>query len=130
MLILDALNQLEESYQSHLLDWLPETYPPNVRVVVSTLEGDVYNVLSRRQKTLVQVGPLTLFERREIVEKLLWQYRKKLSDSQMNQLLRKQDSYKPLYLVVACEELRVFGVFEKLSERIESMAPTGTLPFL
>jgi len=39
VLILDALNQLEESYQSHSLDWLPETLPNNVRLVVSTLSG-------------------------------------------------------------------------------------------
>lgn len=35
---------------------------------------------------------------------------------------------KPLYLIVACEELRVFGVFEKVSERIQEMA--GTVPNL
>lgn len=63
-------------------------------------------------------------ERKEIVNKTLWEYRKKLDRKQMAKLLSKTDSSKPLYLIVACEELRVFGVYEKVSERIENMAPT------
>src|SRR4051794_13471000 len=39
-------------------------------------------------------------------------------------LLEKRDSYKPLYLVTACEELRVFGIFEEVSDRIRRMSPT------
>jgi telomerase protein component 1 len=70
------------------------------------------------------VGPLDLDERKEIVRKTLWEYRKKLDDRQMKRLLSKKDAYKPLYLIVACEELRVFGVYELVSERIASMAET------
>lgn len=36
----------------------------------------------------------------------------------MSKLLRKSGSGNPLYLVIACEELRVFGTFEKLTEKI------------
>lgn len=83
-------------------------------------------------------------ERKEIVRQTLWEYRKKLDDRQMKRLLSKKDAYKPLYLIVgmfvyhpknwhalhlkfsptACEELRVFGVYEMVSERIDSMAET------
>jgi len=42
----------------------------------------------------------------------------------MQLLLRKTDAKKPLYLFVACEELRVFGVYEKLQQRLETMADT------
>lgn len=89
----------------------------------------------------IVVGALETEERKEIVQKTLWEYRKKLDDRQMKQLLSKQDAHKPLYLIVgtcaaistcnlsyivilACEELRVFGVYEMVSERIGSMAQT------
>jgi len=89
------------------------------------LLGDVYDTLQRRAMNKLTVEALDTQERKEIVEKTLWEFRKKLSDAQMRQLLTKTDSYKPLYLVVACEELRVFGVFEQLSDRIAKMASTG-----
>jgi telomerase protein component 1 len=122
VLILDALNQLEDSYQAHSLDWLPEELPHNVRIVASTLKGAVYDAFQRRPIQELPVGGLSKAECIEIVEKTLGEYRKKLTSQQIELLLRKSDSTKPLYLVVACEELRVFGVFEKLTERIKTMS--------
>ena len=46
----------------------------------------------------------------------------------MDSLLEKEDSYKPLFLVTACEELRVFGVYEQVTSRIRRMS--GTVPGL
>lgn len=42
----------------------------------------------------------------------------------MELLLKKKESHKPLFLITACEELRVFGVFEKVSDKIVSMPET------
>jgi telomerase protein component 1 len=124
ILIFDALNQLDDAYHAHTLEWLPELFPARVHTVVSTLKGDVYDNISRRERTELLVGELTKVEQEEIVRTTLWEYRKKLSPDQMTLLLQKKDAYKPLYLIVACEELRVFGVFEKLKERITQMAQT------
>ena len=91
---------------------------------MSTLKGTCLDTLRRRPHDEVLVGPLDMEERKEIVNKTLGEYRKKLDRKQMAKLLAKTDSTKPLYLIVACEELRVFGVYEKVSERIDNMAPT------
>eukprot|EP01105_Mastigella_eilhardi_P008303 TRINITY_DN2021_c4_g2_i1.p1 TRINITY_DN2021_c4_g2~~TRINITY_DN2021_c4_g2_i1.p1 ORF type:complete len:1404 (-),score=366.79 TRINITY_DN2021_c4_g2_i1:51-4172(-) len=126
VVILDALNQLDQSFNSHSLDWLPTAFPSNVRVVVSTLKGKCLDVLRRRTIEELVVGPLTKEEQKEIVRKTLWEYRKKLDErgenDQMGLLISKQDACKPLYLIVACEELRVFGVFEELTNKIRAMA--------
>lgn len=42
----------------------------------------------------------------------------------MDLLLEKTDSFKPLYLVTACEELRIFGVYEHVTDRIATMSDT------
>lgn len=123
VLVLDALNQLDNTNHSHTLDWLPDKLPTNVRIIISTLEGDVYDTLTLRAMQEVRVGPLSREEQAEIVQKTLWVHRKKLSQRQLDLLLQKTDAHKPLYLIVACEELRVFGVFENLEERIRDMAP-------
>jgi hypothetical protein len=89
-----------------------------------------------------------LDEQADIVTELLWIHRKKLNKRQQDLLLAKPDAHKPLYLgrsngivarivsligiesnafsslVVACEELRIFGVFEKLDEKIKSLSGT------
>jgi hypothetical protein len=74
------------------------------------------------------MNPLAEKDRRELVRQTLWEYRKKLEETptnnQMRALLRKSDGSKPLYLVLACEELRVFGVFERVTEKIKTMSPT------
>ncbi len=55
------------------------------------------------------------------MEELLQSYGKKLDARQMDQLLSKTDSSIPLYLFSACEELRVFGIHEKVLSHIKSL---------
>ena len=52
---------------------------------------------------------------------ILSQYNKRLDDQQMETLLEKQGSANPLWLTLACEELRVFGIFETLLDKINSL---------
>ena len=52
---------------------------------------------------------------------ILSQYNKRLDDQQMKMLLEKQGSANPLWLTLACEELRVFGIFETLLDKINSL---------
>lgn len=134
LLILDALNQVDESYHAHTLSWLPYTLPKNLRCIVSTLEGDCLEALHRRRPAPpeIMVGPLELEDQKQIIRKTLWDYRKRLDEipekDQMGLLLSKGESDNPLYLIVACEELRVFGEFERVTERIKSLP--GDVPVL
>jgi len=42
----------------------------------------------------------------------------------MATLMGKEFSYNPLWLVTACEELRVFGDFRKVGDKIDQLAVT------
>ena len=57
-----------------------------------------------------------------IVKETLGKYQKRLDAEQMASLLSKESSQNPLWLSIACEELRVFGLFESLSDKINSLA--------
>ena len=59
--------------------------------------------------------------REAIAENYLSTYNKKLHPEQMEELLTKEGSKYPLWLTLACEELRVFGSFEMLTEKIQSL---------
>eukprot|EP01114_Cavostelium_apophysatum_P022723 TRINITY_DN831_c0_g1_i3.p1 TRINITY_DN831_c0_g1~~TRINITY_DN831_c0_g1_i3.p1 ORF type:complete len:1975 (+),score=566.67 TRINITY_DN831_c0_g1_i3:1485-7409(+) len=126
LIVIDGLDQLSKANRAHSLDWLPASLP--VKVVISTLYGHCYESLRRRNHPEIVVGPLSSKERKEIVKETLASFRKKLDDKPMNDqmrvLLKKTDADKPLYLMIACQELRVFGVFEQLTEKIKNMAQT------
>ena len=57
-----------------------------------------------------------------MVIEYLGKFNKKLDMDQIFSLLCKKSSENPLWLAVACEELRVFGNFRKLSDRVNSLA--------
>ena len=62
----------------------------------------------------------------QLVRSVLAQHRKKLDESafsnEMRVLVSKQDAGHPIYLRLACSELRALGVFERLGELLRDMA--------
>ena len=58
----------------------------------------------------------------EIVTEYLGRFNKKLDEDQMISLLSKDSSENPLWLSVACEELRVFGEFRRINDKINTLA--------
>ena len=59
---------------------------------------------------------------KDIITETFAQYNKRLDDSQMRLLLSKDGSANPLWLSLACEELRLFGSFEKVLQKIRELA--------
>ena len=57
-----------------------------------------------------------------MVAEFLGKFNKRLDTDQMIALLDKSSSVNPLWLSIACEELRVFGKFREVSDKINSLA--------
>lgn len=127
VLILDALNQLEDREGASDLVWLPPVIPKNVRLVLSTLPGRALDECSKRGWKTMQVELLTLDERRHLVTDLLGLYSKHLNAPQVDGLAAPACSANPLYLRVLLEELRVFGVYQQLDERIGYYLAAGSI---
>ena len=132
ILILDAINQLDPAANSHELGWLPLQLPENVKIIVSTLEGDCLELLEHRVPDHIVFVPELDRQNQEIlVNRHLMLKRKRLSAVQLNTLLdteKRPDVGLPLYLLVALEELSLFGDYEALSQRIKNLP--ATLPEL
>jgi telomerase protein component 1 len=99
--------------------------------VDNTTHNQVLDTIRNRKiANLVEVrmSPLSVEERTKFIRDTLLEYHKRLDERPMNNqmriLLRKTDCGKPIYVKVACEELRVFGVYEQVAEKIASMGPT------
>ena len=118
VLVLDALNQLEERPGVQELAWLPPVLPANVRLIVSTLPGPSLDELQRRGWPCLTVQPLQPEERRRLIADYLAQSSKALSPERVSCIAAAEQASNPLFLRALVEELRVFGVHEKLDERI------------
>lgn len=131
VILIDGVDLLEDKHNGRAMEWLPEELPEGVAVVLSAVqEGACAGLLQRRPhppKELV-VGALDIWDKAEMVRQKLARHRKTLEESafnnQMKLLLTKKEAHNPLYLHLACEELRVFGVFEEVSAFLRNIPTT------
>jgi len=127
VLILDALNQLEDREGALDLVWLPPEMPANVRLVVSTLPGQPLQELARRGWPSLQVQPLERQERGELIERYLARYSKRLDPGRAERIASAPQTANPLYLRALLEELRVFGERQRLDEAIGHYLAADTI---
>ncbi|XP_071485074.1 telomerase protein component 1-like [Diadema antillarum] len=125
VIYIDALNQFDDDQGSAILSWLPRTLAHQVRVILSMIDDTPpHKELFKRAVSPeeVVVMPLDMKARQQIVTEMLGKYNKKLDEDQMVSLLAKESSQNPLWLSIACEELRVFGLFDRINDKINSLA--------
>ena len=91
-------------------------------VTVELLPDSALVALRRFCAIQMAVIIIIIFCFQQIVNELLGRYNKRLDAEQMASLLAKQSSENPLWLSIACEELRVFGQFRELSDKINHLA--------
>jgi nephrocystin-3 len=116
---LDLISSLEPGRGSN---WLVDVVPERVRLIVSAQRGEALELLRRRGVEEVSLPPLREAERAQLVNAVLGEYGRKLGESQREALLSHPGAENPLYLRTALEELRLFGRFEGLTDRIMSLA--------
>ena len=117
VLLIDALNQLEDREGARELLWLPPQIPAGVRLVLSTLPGAPLDEAAKRGWPTLAVEPLQDQERKQLIHDYLAP--KRLSDPRTGRLAAAPQTANPLYLRALLEELRVWGQHETLDERID-----------
>ncbi len=127
VLVLDGLNQVEDRDQGPDLVWLPQQFPANVRVLVSTLPGRCLEALRKRPHVELEVQLLTQEERLRLVDAYLGRYKKHLEERRARWIASTEAAASPLYLRVLLEELRQFGSYELLDARIEHYLQARTI---
>ena len=124
LIILDAANQLDKSNDAHAMRWLPQPMPQNVSFVISTPAGEVYDALmsQRTRPEIESMHGLTEPEIKEFVNDYLREISKAFPNQEVaDAFFGKVKNGNPLYIIVALEELRVFGRFEEVAEEIQKL---------
>ncbi len=129
VLLIDALNQLNPADRSHELNWMPFYVPHGARLILSTLKGDCLDSIKRRvpAESIIDVPVLPQDDRRDLVCEQLARRAKKLTAQQLTELLdisKRPDAALPLYLLVAVEELCLFGSRDALDKRLQQLPMT------
>lgn len=119
VLILDALNQLEDRQGAQELLWFPKNFPVNFKIVCSTLPGKSLLTIRKQNWPELEVKPLNLEERKQLICNYLAQYAKQLSPLQIKRITEDRQSANPLALRILLDELRQFGIYEKVDDFIE-----------
>ncbi|XP_029419184.1 telomerase protein component 1 isoform X2 [Nannospalax galili] len=134
VLIIDGADRLVDQNGQLISDWIPKSLPRRVHLVLSvSSDSSLGETLEQSQGAhVVALGPLDPSARARLVREELALYGKRLEESpfnnQMRLLLVKQGSSLPLYLHLVTDHLRLFTLFEQVSERLRSLPPT--LPLL
>ena len=128
VLILDALNQLEDRQGAQELSWLPLELPENVKIILSTLPCRALQVIQERKWPTLTVEPLSFDERKRLIIEFLAQYGKELSHRQVETIIHDPQSNNPLALTILLDELRQFGQYERLDEIISHYLKADSIP--
>ncbi|KAH1182248.1 hypothetical protein KIL84_010002 [Mauremys mutica] len=127
--LLDGADQIHGDSGQPVSDWLPARLPPRVSLVLSIGEGArLLHSLQRRADTVViPLGSLDPCDQAGLVRRDLALYGKKLEETafnnQMRLVLMKRGARQPLYLALLTQDLRAFTIYEKVSERIQTLPP-------
>jgi hypothetical protein len=127
VLILDALNQLDDRDGAPDLVWLPPLIPSNIRLFVSTVPGRTLQDLNKRGWPTLQVRPLEPHEREQLIRYYLAQYTKALSPARVQRIVDAGQTANPLYLRALLDELRVYGDYYTLDQHIEHYLTATTI---
>lgn len=125
LIVLDALNALTDMRD---LRWFPEFLPEGVRFVVSCLPGEVLEALrGKGEWEGLVVAPLNKQAAASLLTDYLKIYNKTLHPELVDRIIDHPLSTNPLFLRTLAEELRLFGVYEELSQRLDIYLESKTV---
>lgn len=134
VILIDAVNQMDQAHNAHSMHWLPDELPENARIILSALEETRWatpalEALRARHQPPIEVmlQPLLESDAQAIIEQFLSHYRKTFDYKQRAALLSKRGAGMPLYLLTALEELRTLGTYDEITDRIRAL-PEETRP--
>ena len=127
ILIIDALNQLEEIDGAQRLPWLPVILPGNIKLILSTLPGPSLEEIETRKWPLLNIQQLEIDECKRFIKKYLAQYRKEISAKLAQKIASAPQASNPLFLRALLEELRLYGDHKTLNECVEYYLEVTTI---
>jgi hypothetical protein len=117
IIVLDGIDRLSNENEK-MPAWLPEL-PPNVKLIISMRKcRPKTDFFAGINCSFVPVSALNTERRKKLIKDYLEYFGKALRDNQIEKIAAHKMNANPLALCTLLDELRVFGVFEKLDAEI------------
>ena len=99
VVLVDALNQFENTDQAKHVNWLPELIPANAKIIFTAITGEETKNLSKRKGINVEkLEPINKTDAEEIISIICSKYHKELNQKVINKLLdKKKEDGTPAY---------------------------------
>jgi tetratricopeptide (TPR) repeat protein len=130
VIVLDALNQLEDRKRGRLLAWLLYRLPGELRLIVSTLPGDTLTALQPRGWPALTVEPLTPDECVHLIARYLAHFSQGLSEARARKIAASPASSNPLYIKTLLDDLRATGENRRIDQQIDDYLQAADIPAL
>ncbi len=128
VLVLDGVDQIEDSDSAPDLSFLPFAPPPGCRLILSAVSGTrPADEAARRGWTVVDVGPLSPAEVPRVFASLIARKSRALSSEHLARICASPAASNPLFLSVLADELSVVGSYETLDAIIDRYAAVASL---
>jgi nephrocystin-3 len=112
------------------LNWISDA-PESTKLILSTVKDPVVmEHIKNMNYQIVEMPVLDMENRKTLIKNYLDQYRKNLTENQINKLTGDKKTENPLALITILDELRMFGKFEELDLEIERYLGVENIPGL
>ncbi|MCL2186500.1 MAG: tetratricopeptide repeat protein [Treponema sp.] len=119
IIAVDSLDSLDDKDNAKMLNWIPEDFPLNVKMIFTTVSGDKSEEpVKRRAGITLTLDSLPLQIKNELVKKYFEKYSKKLTAAQTEKITSDAKSGNPAVLTALLDNLRVFGQFDSFDKQI------------
>ncbi len=118
LLVIDAIDQLDDRFVSEQLRWLPRHLPPNVSILVSAGMEFFTGELENRDFDIRKLPSLVPTDRNELIKQYLGNFGKELEHEDINKLASHPCSGQPLFIRAILEALRLRADFASVRERL------------
>jgi tetratricopeptide (TPR) repeat protein len=91
VILVDALNEFENTNQAKYVNWLPEIAPDNVKFIFTAIAGEeTENLKKRKGLILEELAPISNTGAKDIISIICNKYHKELNQQVINRLLDKK----------------------------------------
>ena len=134
VIIIDAVNQMHDGV--NMIKWF-DVLPDNLKLIMSVKEdrndeifnSKLQNIKNRNIISGFEIRDLDDDDKKDLINEYLKDYLKSLDDDQIEVICGFKSSINPLFLKVLLSELRVFGSFDQLKEKIQSFGESPKSAF-
>jgi len=120
VLLIDGLDNLDDSANAHTLLWFPRQFNSAIRVLLSAAPSRPLDMLKKRNYEIMEIRSIDEGERTSFIRQFLNVSSKKLSENQEHRIAKVHQTGNPRYLKVLLEDINMWGQFEALDRRIDN----------